>query len=67
MTKKTTGEWALRIEYSDKRAEHRFYKTEGQMLRAASKIKQKYGAKCRYFKEITNARQMDIFEIEPEY
>lgn len=67
MKSKTTGEWALRIEYSDKRAEHRFYKTEGQMLRAASKIKQKYGAKCRYFKEIKNVRQMDIFEIEPEY
>jgi hypothetical protein len=64
---KSTGEWALRIEYSDKRAEHRFYKTEGQMLRAAAKIKQKYGAKCRFFREIKNVRQIDIFEIEPEY
>ena len=65
---KNTGEWMLRIEYSDKRAENRLYKTEGGACKAGKKAMERYGAKkCRIFKEVGSVRQLSLFEIEPEY
>ena len=58
----------LRIEYSDKRAENRLYKTENGACKAGRKAMQKYGAqKCRIFKEVGSVRQLSLFEIEPEF
>lgn len=60
--------WMLRIEYSDKRSEHRLYKTESGACKAGKTAMQKYGAqKCRIFKEVGSVRQLSLFEIEPEY
>ena len=68
MTKKNTGNWMLRIEYSERRAENRLYKTENGACKAGRKAMQKYGAvKCRIFKEVGSVRQLSLFEIEPEY
>ena len=65
---KNTGEWMLRIEYSDKRAENRLYKTEGGACKAGKKAMERDGAKkCRIFKEAGSVRQLSLFEIEPEY
>jgi len=58
----------LRIEYSDKRAENRLYKTENGACKAGKRAMQKDGAiNCRIFKEVGSVRQLSLFEIEPEY
>ena len=60
--------WILRIEYSDKRSEHRLYKTENGACKAGKKAMERDGAqKCRIFKEVGSVRQISLFEIEPEY
>ena len=64
---KNNGEWMLRIEYPNKRAENRLYKTEHGACKAGKRAQQKYGAHCRIFKEVGSVRQISLFEIEPEY
>ena len=66
--RKNSGSYILRIEYSEKRAENRLYKTEVGARKAARKLMQKYGdINCRIFKEIGSVSQISIFDLEPAY
>lgn len=66
--RKNSGSYILRIEYGDKRAENRLYKTETGARKAGQKIMKKYeDTNCRIFKEIGSVVQLSLFDLELPY